>query len=225
VRKLKMLYPNEEINLSSKDAQGKRIRYIRDQMLGLSRREFAEHHSDLKITEAVLQNWEEGRYKGLKDKQVNLILKALEREGILCEKLWLLNGIGNPPQKATHLDFQQNMELSETDAVAKELRIFHSLYTDSIDIIINDSAMEPFLKIGDHVAGVRYMGNDIEKTVGKFCIVQTKVGQILTRRIEHGDESGLYTLIGFNEKINPQKNIQLFSSAPILWWRRLLVND
>ncbi len=209
---------------SSKEARGNRIKHIRKDILRLSRKEFANHHRDLEITESVLQNWEDGRFKGFKDNQATLLLEALKREHIFCEKNWLLHGEGEAPKIVLPGTGKHLSEKLEAEKITREIIVFKESYMDSIDAIVNDDSMEPFFTIGDHVAGLRYTGNHLNKALGHFCIVQTQQGEVLIRKVEQGSTENLYILSSFNKKSTAQNasltDVKIFSAAPILWWRR-----
>lgn len=215
----------QQKNPSSAQARGKRLRYIRKDLLRLSRGAFEFRHKDLKITEASLQNWEEARYKGLKEEHIDRLLEAFKREGLICEKYWLLDEIGNPPsyEKLLHhpILLEKKEVPSEVEMIARELRLFRESHIDAVDAIVSDEGLSPWCKPGDYVAGVRYIGKDIKKVIGLPSIIQTQSGQIFIRKIEKGT-GDTFKLISTNPKFNENHEEHLFSVAPIIWWRRPL---
>jgi len=223
----------ENLEPNSKEARGKRLRYIRKELLGLTRLEFQNRHKDLNITASILHNWEEARYSGIKESHAGLILRALEREKVVCEKNWLLYGSGNPPKICTTMIEQKpsntfvNPDMKEEHIIASELRTFRGFYVDAVDTIISDDALSPQFEVGDYVGGIRLIGNDIEKADGLICIVQTKAGLHLTRKVKKGSKDGFFSLKSINPNFRSKnesciENIELFSAAPIIFWRRSL---
>lgn len=226
----------DDNNPKSPKAVGKRIRYIRDELLGLSRSKFAEKHKNKKITKDALQNWEEARFKGLKVHHVDLLAQAFEEEGVICNRDWLLDGTGDPPRLRSYLD--QFMEettrpiilpvqlKSDEEAIAAELRAFRECHVDAVDAIVSDNALAPCYLPGDYVAGIRYIGTDIEKAIGLPCIVQTQTGQVVTRKVEAGSIDGHFNLLSFKQTTTSENytmsNVKLFSAAPIIWIRKPL---
>lgn len=228
----------DDSNSNSAKARGKRLRYIRENMLGLSRNKFARRHKDKKLTINNLQNMEDGRFKGMKVEHVELLMPILEDEGIICSKFWLLEGTGEAPRFGSYLEqisgenptpAQPSTELNAQDkpdeiAIAIELRAFRECHIDAVDAIISDDALGPCFLNGDHVAGVRYTGTEIVKAIGLPCIIQTQTGQVLIRKLNAGHAEGYYNLTGASAA-NKQYtiiDIKLFSAAPIIWWSRPL---
>ncbi|MDF2868141.1 MAG: hypothetical protein K0S11_1611 [Gammaproteobacteria bacterium] len=227
----------DDNNPNSAKARGSRLRYIREELLGLSRNKFAERHKEKKLTINNLQNMEDARFKGMKVEHVELLLPALEEEGIICSKAWLLEGTGDPPRFRNYLEHftgenvasKKNNELIgqeklEDTAIAAELRAFREGHVDAVDAIISDDALEPCFLTGDYVAGIRYTGVDINQAIGLPCIVQTQTGQVLTRILANGKAEGCYTLAGskYATKDYTLSEVKVFSAAPIVWWRRPL---
>lgn len=227
---------NDGIDPSSPQACGRRIKYIRDELLGLSRNKFAEKHKNKSITKDALNNWEEARYKGLKIHHLEILIKAFEEEGVIVDRSWLLNGIGEIPKLRTYLDKSLKesvgskaamvQERSEDEAIAAELRTFRENHLDAVDAIIADNAMAPFYLPGDYVAGIRYIGANIENAIGLPCIIQTQSGQVVVRKLDLGTMKDHFNLVGFEQNPTRDKyrinDIRLFSAAPIIWIRKPL---
>jgi hypothetical protein len=223
-----------ENNQSSPKARGERLAYIRRSILRLSRHEFQERHKDLRISARSLENWETARFKGLKEENVDLLLKAFKQEGIICEKYWLLDGIGNRPvfegffRQAVELSQFHSIatnESSEIEKITKELKAFRENEVDSVNTIIQDEALNPNILPGDWVAGIRHIGKEIEDVIGYACIVQITPDKTVTRKIKKGSKSGLFKLVPTNPKFQEKQkdiyqDVQLLSAAPIIWWRR-----
>lgn len=203
-------------NLSSADARGKRIRFIRDHLLSLSREEFCNNSV---ITASALKGWELGWGGGLTQQGAEKIIERARELNIYCSEPWLIHGIGRP---ATHLSRDLDIEEGEESHIAKELLLFREL-PNSIDAIIKDDTMVPLLYPGNYVGGI--IINNIENAIGKECIVIDDRNDIYVRILKHGQEPGRYNLHSFNEHTTLAKkeikNILIKGVAPIVWIRRI----
>ncbi len=203
---------------ASPQEQGQRIQELRKRY-GLTREAFAQQG----IPIATLQNWEKARYpSGLNRKGAKRLVDAYAALGVKVTMEWLLYGIGPAPYPEEGSLVNRSAPLSEEAKITQELRLFHQLNKDAVDLIVPDNAMEPAFLKGDCVAGRRYFDKEMEKAVGLPCIVHTASGQVLLRLLEEGDKPDLYTLAGFNPQTAAITNIPLFSAAPVLWMRRKL---
>ncbi len=231
---------NEEL------AQGraKRARGVRE-FLRYSRRKLCEKY-DMKAS--TLQSWEKVRWNGLSEGGAINLARAYQAEGLNVTVEWLLFGIGEDPLKdaytkriakvapalapefetiAVAVKAPKNAErekIPEDETVAQELRYFHQLHPTSVDALIVDDGLAPWLVPGDRVAGKRLFEEDIEKAVDHICIVQTLTGKVLIRQVKRSHEADRYTLICTNPNTTVSErildNIKLFSVAPVLWIRK-----
>ena len=218
------------------EQRAKRLKSLRE-MTGLSRNDFYQRYG---VPRGTLQNWESARFGGLTEKGAKTILQAFHAEGIYCEIEWLLEGTGNTPKFNTnthqqrhktfkqHFDVSENIFEEETNQITKEVLLFRQNHKQSIDIIVTDDAMKPHWHPGDYIAGVKRYQHDIKSTIGEFCIVQTQQYGTLLRKVQAGDEDGRYNLMMTNHNTTVKQpviyNIQLISSAPVLWTRRIDVS-
>ncbi len=215
--------------------RGKRLYYIRTELLHLSRNALANRHTDL-LSKSALQNWEDGRYGGLTEKGAKKFIQALEKENIECSLQWLLYGVGSPPVELyNHGRFSLDLPNTATtqrpvstdeEAIEKELRFFKAVYGDTLDAIVRDNGLNPFLGIGDYVAGIRYTGKEINQAINQLCIVQTYEGLLLTRKLQAGSKTDYYTLTCTSPELELSdsviNDVKLFSVAPIAWVRKPL---
>lgn len=213
--------------------RAKRLKSLRE-MTGLSRNDFYQRYG---ISKGTLQNWESARFGGLTTKGATTILQAFHAEGIYCEKAWLLEGTGNTPQFITnsqqerhkafkqHCTANENIFEQESHLITKEILLFRQNHKQSIDIMITDDAMKPYWYPGDYIAGIKRYQTNIKSTIGQFCIVQTADYGTLLRKVQAGDEEGLYNLIMTNHSTTVKKpfiyNTKIISSAPVIWTRRM----
>ena len=219
---------NKTNDLSTPVARASRCLALRE-MMELSREAVKIRYG---IARGTLQNWESARAGGLTQKGATVLVKAANAENIETSVQWLMDGIGPTPilRNSQHnIDQNDNYRLigndEEMQTISMMLQTFRSHYSNPIDMVVQDDAMSPQFKIGEYVAGNRHYREEIESTVGLFCIVQTaEYGQLL-RYLKLGDEIGYYHLINTNpdSKINQPTiyNTEIISAAPVIWRYRL----
>ena len=203
-------------------ARAQRLIALRERLGFNSRREFA---LKIKIPATTLQNWEGGLFGGLSEKGANRLINTLQKEGFNCTVEWLLYGIGDSPLEMYEF---QTKPSSEQTIITQELKFFLKLNPDAISAIISDNSMLPCYVPGDHVAGKRYFGDDIQKAINSICIIQPMSGNILVRKLELGSKKGHFTLKCTNEKFKNYSiinDVQLLFVAPIIWIRRCSISQ
>lgn len=222
-----------DITPESAIARGKRIQTLR-KMASLSRDEF---HKRYGIPKGTLQNWESARFSGLTIKGANNIVTAFNAEGIICSIDWILYGIGQNPQFTDHSSNLRNKKLyefskvkrhvfeSETNNITKEILLFRENNPNSIDMVVPDDSMEPFWIAGDYIAGIKLFQDDISTTIDKYCIVQTTQYGSILRKVIRGDGNDTYNLHSMNYNSSIKRpvlyNVEIISSAPVMWTRRI----
>lgn len=226
-----------QVDQQQKDESAKtramRLKSLRE-MTGLSRNDF---HKRYGIPRGTLQNWESARFGGLTIKGAKNIIRAFTAEGISCEVDWLLHGTGNGPRFTEHTQNHRNNELkkhndvnehifeAETSVITKEILLFRQNHNNAIDIVVADDGMKPLWSPGDYIAGVKRYQDDIQSTLGQYCIIQTHEYGNLFRKISQGDDENLYNLSIINHHSKIKKpvlyNIPVISSAPVIWTRKI----
>ena len=202
-----------------------RARKLRD-ALHLSRGHFERVHA---IPQQTLQGWEDARWGTLTDKGAKKLIQAYKQEGLHVTLEWLMYGVGSDPlaahykvSESSHPGYQ--VVLTEQAIISQEIQLFHQHNPNAIDMIIQDDAMLSCLAPGDLVAGKRFFDQAIEQVLGLLCIVQTKAGVMLVRKLEQGSAPGLYTLSSLNPETTVSEprleDVSLFSAAPIIWIRK-----
>lgn len=171
-------------------------------MANLSRNEVCDF---LTITLSKYKNWELGRYGGLPAYAALNIIKMLEKQGVVCEKNWLLTGEGlNPyvPPKYTEKNGIP-LSLDSKHSVLEEIQILSRYYDNVVYLKIEDDAMSPQYEIGDIVAGIKITGEKIISLIEENCILLPEDSSSLVRNIRLGSKKGLYNLqcINLNTKI------------------------
>ncbi len=115
------------------------------------------------------------------------------------------------------------MKSPDEEFIAKELKLYYELNPNSMDTVVSDDGMSPMCWSGDYVAGKRYIGEDIKKTIGLPCIVELEIDELMVRMLEQGAEGNRFNLYCINSNTSAKKmikNIPVKSSAPVLWLRR-----
>ena len=202
-------------NLSSPDARGKRIRYIREHLLSQAREEFCR---DSDITAQSLKGWELAWGGGLSQQGAIKLVRRARELNIYCTESWLMHGIG---RNATLITKDLDIQDGDESHIAKELLLFREL-RHSIDTVIKDDGMLPFLYPGNYVGGI--IVNNINNAIGKECIIVADNNEILVRVLKYGAEPARYDLVCFNEHTTlvkkEIKNTAIKFAAPIIWIRR-----
>jgi transcriptional regulator with XRE-family HTH domain len=220
---------NNNSSLDSKEERGKRLKRLR-QFLRLSRPALAKKCDNV-FSFTSVEGWEEGRFGGLTIKSAQQLVQGFNKEGIPVSLEWLMFGTGEDPliPRKKSEDYKTKKELTEYEIIAKELALFHQLNKNSIDAVITDDGMSPWLLPGDFVAGERYLGENVEKAIGSVCIVQPQSGNVLVRKVNSGNDLQYYNLVCINSNTKlPHpiiEDVKLISAAPILWIRKLRRQD
>lgn len=215
----------KSINLNNE--RGERIKYIRKELLSLSRNELTRRFN---IPTGTIQNWEDARHGGLTEKGAIKFTEILASIGIKCEVEWLMYGLGKQPLQRHEIKSQIstiNEKVSNKsiiDQISDELSLFYMHSPFSIDMIVPDDAMEPMFLRGDVIAGKRTTSGEIKQLIKQICIFQTFTGLVLARKIMPGKREGYYDLIAINRD-SALTDIDYFdeliiTAAPVQWIRR-----
>lgn len=201
---------------SSPEARGKRIRFIRENLLSLTREDFCRNSN---ITAQSLKGWELAWGGGLSRQGASKLVNRSRELNVYCSESWLMHGVGRAAALITKdLDIQEGDE----NHIAKELLLFREL-ENSIDAVIKDDGMLPILYPGNYVGGI--IVNDIENAIGKECIIVADNNELFIRILKHGEEPNRYNLACFNENTTlvkkEIKNTAIKLAAPIIWIRRI----
>jgi HTH-type transcriptional regulator, cell division transcriptional repressor len=217
---------SHEKTVSLSKEQGKRLVRLRN-LANLSRKNVSARYG---INVNTYTNWELGVYDGLSKNAVSKISNFCQHEGIIFSIEWLLYGVGEgphicpvfptPPQDTVS---KPNLD-NEEQQIISELLYFREHHKEHIDMVVSNDSMEPRFMIGEYVAGIKYYREAIDALIDKDCIVQTKDGKLLLRKIKNKNSGGHYTLTcnNPNTKITEPVlyDVELISAAPVLWQRR-----
>lgn len=203
-------------DMSSPEARGKRIRFIREHLLSITREEFCR---DSNITAQSLKGWELAWGGGLSQPGAVKVVTRAKQLNIYCTESWLMHGIG---RTATPITKDLNIEDGDENHIAKELLLFREL-EGSVDTVIKDDGMLPLLFPGNYVGGI--IVKDIESAIGKECIIIADNDEIIVRVLKLGQEPNRYDLICLNKHTTLVKktieNTAIKFAAPIIWIRRI----
>jgi len=210
-------------------ARGERLKRLR--LLGNVEREAICSETGININTYI--GYEVGRHGGLTSAGAQKILKALAKlGGVYCTYDWLMFNIGvHPAINFNYNSENQNSALNHLSTVnqehkniLEEILYFRNKYKNTCELMINDDGMLPFYNEGDYVAGIKRYKEQITSLIGCDCIIQTKAGDILLRRLKGKTDDNKYTLICLN--LNSQvsdpmiKDVELVYAAPVIWHRK-----
>ncbi len=196
----------------------------------LSRKDMAQI---AEVSFSTYKGWENSRFGGIPTKRAELLVNALNLEGINSSVDWLMLGIGTPPRKIlTHqndnirniLSLSKNLpqEQLEELRIKAELEFFcNNNNWNTLSTTVDDNSMGPIFSSGDLVAGVKLPPEQFAQAIGLNCIVRTKNNKIFLRQIQKGSSSDLFTLLSLNNQcISIMYDIKLVDIAPVSWIRR-----
>ena len=221
----------DEAQQASPRERGKRLRILR-KMSGLTLSEIAQRY-DLGIS--TIKYWECAKNQGLSSKGAKKIIQAMQDQKVQCSYMWLIYGVGLPPQFldvrshdnikcASHID---KATYEEEKSIANEIEFFCERVVDAISLTVFDDGMEPVFSVGDSIGGKRLYDKDLAKVIGKNCIVETVDKQFLCRRVARGSNPSDFNLYCINPYTvaNPPHlyDIGVLSAALITRiWKRIV---
>ena len=84
----------DEAQKASPKERGKRLRVVR-KMSGMTLSDLAQKFA---LGVSTIKYWECVKNQGLSSKGAKKIIKAMQTQGIQCSYMWLMYGVGLPPQ-------------------------------------------------------------------------------------------------------------------------------
>lgn len=226
---------SDEIQRSSSKERGKRLRVLR-KMSGLTLEELSSRY-DFGVS--TIKYWECAKNNGLSSKGAKKVIAVMQSEGIHCSYMWLMHGIGLPPQfldvhyHGGNKTIDSNIGVKQSTyedekSIEQEVTKFCENVTQAITLTVFDDGMEPLYSIGDSVGGRRLYGADLAKSIDKNCIVETVDHQLLCRKVAQGASLNSFNLYCINPNTisNPPHlyEVKLLSAAPISRaWKRIVL--
>ena len=208
--------------------RGKRLRICRDYS-GLNIKDFCRKYGFNTIT---FGRWEKGNKVSLNEKNVDKVCYALLKEGIICTRTWLLEGMGTAPveKNGQHLfgeenNVDNNSKIFSNLLIFSEMEIFQDNYENAITTIIDDGAMEPFYEVGDHIGGIVLAPSEYEIAHKKNCLVKMPgSNKILLRTVQFSGKKIVLTATNphpsYSEPIVFDDPAKLNFLAPVVFLRK-----
>lgn len=207
---------------SSPQARGERLKAIR-KSANLTRQLIETRYG---ISTSTLRSWEDARATGLTQQGARRFLTALCNEGIVCSIEWLLHGKGKQPVIVAGTQTNNQYLPNNNEQTTKELNFFMETHPKGTYFIVQDDGMEPWFSAGDYVAGDLHYGKEINKLIGRPCIIEAESGETHCRLLRKGMMESCHTLQCLNVKTVVMQptlyNVKITSAAPIIWWRKKL---
>jgi DNA-binding transcriptional regulator YiaG len=220
----------DDTNTTNMVTPGARLKYIRENLVKLSRSEVSKKHG---LSPDTLAAWENEKIQ-VTEKGLERCIKIYNSENLLVSKEWLLTGEGLSPNFSFDLNRYFKNYSATTEAgnlddgllLAREIEYFRSLTNNSITALISNEDMLPLYSRGDHVGGRLRDREHVGECIGKDCIIRLPDGATYIRRIANGKNEGHYNLACLNPHSddNPEPvifNVKIESAAPIIWHRRI----
>lgn len=88
---------------------------------------------------------------------------------------------------------------------------------DQVSVRVQGDSLAPAYRDGDGIIGYRLYGPDIERAIGRDCIVLTSEGVGHIRIVNPGDDPGTYHLRSLNPVKEDVRNARLQWAAPICY--------
>lgn len=210
---------------------GDRIKYIRSELLKMSRKEVHNKHG---LSPDTLAAWENGKIN-VSENSINRCIDIFNSEEVIVSREWLVTGEGLNPR--FHFDlsryFKNNPAINsdskeEEDSIllAREVEFFRSLSPNSVTGIISGDNMLPLYAKGDYVGGRLKYNEIIEECVGKDCIIYSQTEEFYIRRLQKNPHTNNYNLASLNPNYGGSSEPVIFdvrvkAVAPIIWHRRI----
>ena len=177
---------------------------------------------------STLRNWINGRLSGLSEKGARKVCQFFLRYNIQCDLNWLMYGKGNYPSFSQTVYGRapaSSLYNHDNDYLIEERELFLSRYPGSIVALVQDDAMKPLFEPEDHVGGILLNEGQLEKAIGKNCIIKTQHDEIFIGKITCGMAENLYTLHQLNLESScfplVRPDLQVKGIAPIVRvWRQ-----
>jgi len=213
-------------------AKAKRLTQLR-KLAKLSRKDIAEMAG---VSVSTYKGWENARFGGIPPKRADILVEALQTEGIKSSTGWIIDSTGEAPKKILIHQLtefkealadstkKQSPEVIEKLCIKAELEFFcNNNDWETISLTVADDAMAPYYLPGDLIAGVKIPPENFTETSGSNCIVRTKNNKTLLRQVQKSKTKGLFNLLSLNPNSKQQlilQDVDLVDIAPVVWLRR-----
>lgn len=186
--------------------RGKRLRICRG-YTGLNIIEFCKKYDFNTIT---FGRWERGNKVSLNEKNADRVCYALLQEGIVCDRSWLLEGLGEAPRERSGLPLFQGKELDVSSAtfsallIFSEMEVFQNNNPHAVTSIVDTPAMTPFYDIGDYVGGLKLDVCDYALANNKKCLIKlSPTSKLIVRSVQWSGHKIILTTINSKIPVEP----------------------
>jgi hypothetical protein len=196
--------------------------------LSMTRKEFCSKHA---IPEPTLLAWELSLYS-ISPSHLQKLIRAFERENILCTEDWLLRGEGTPPLFAAETIGRELEKITKDistqpsliSPVLVESAVFQRYNPGSLVIQVSDDSMCPQFEKGDAVGGIKQSDPLKASDFGKVYIVVLEGEDPMVRILYQGNTGDSFTL-GCLNLMNQVKNPIMTDVTPkelyqVVWHRK-----
>jgi transcriptional regulator with XRE-family HTH domain len=91
---------------------------------------------------------------------------------------------------------------------------------DQVAVRVRGDSMRPVYRDGDVIIGSRIGRRDLDRAVGRDCIIKTANGDGYVKVVHKGAKRGLFRLRSYNPAYDDVADVELEWAAPIIWVRR-----
>jgi len=176
-----------------------RLKYLRKDLLRRPRHYLQDKYG---LSTETLKAWENGKVN-LTHKSLTRCIDLYHQEGISVTKKWIQTGDGAIPTITPiihDVSTTYTLEEDEDDSslMIKEIEFFKKSTPNAVTMLITGKEMMPNYNPGDYIGGRFKHGNNIEKALNKDCIIKTKKGKLLFRRLVRSNTKNRYNLTCLN---------------------------
>ncbi len=212
---------------------GKRLRLLRS-LCGKTRAEIEQLYA---IPEISLRQWENDKYR-LTDKSALRCHHVYNSEGLHVSLEWIKQGVGLDPfftkslnknlvqfslQETNPDPYLYDQKLGDELNQLEEAHFFKKKHPDATILLVTQDEMAPFYIAGDYIGGIYLSTNDLDKAIGRDCIVELKNGSTIFRKLSK-DALERLNLVCLNPMtIHPEPILfqpEILRAAPVIWHRR-----
>ncbi|MBX9838413.1 MAG: helix-turn-helix domain-containing protein [Silvanigrellaceae bacterium] len=167
-----------------------RILYLRN-LTKLSRADMERKYD---LSQETLKAWEYGK-NNINSNNIELLLNIYRNEGILVTKEWVITGKGLIPDSVLKMNKEKEegtftFLMDEPFQMEREIKFLLNLNPDYVSLKINDDSMSPKFLNDCIVIGKKRFESEINKTIGRDCIVKIKGKKdLVLRRVGLNDKN------------------------------------
>lgn len=209
---------------------GQRVHYLLA-LTGLSRSAFCTKYN---LYYSTVTDWTK-EISIISPGHMNKLLKALEKERILCSSHWLLTGENDPPQRYEGAEFPFKAQLISRKIPLADQGIKNSGLQAEIQLLwsntqadvhkfeiffVGDRGMEPYYTSHDLVGCYFAFTKELESLYGQVCVIEAEPGQFTVRKFL--PEETYFLGVPTNKDIPTQTIHTLKRAGLIHWYRRIM---